>query len=68
MAQLNPYIKQTYIDPARPIEKPKMKSNTGLALLSAGLQGASAGMNWSSSMSNAGYEWKGWGSGGYQRV
>ena len=37
-----------------------MRSNTGLALLSAGLQGASTGMNWSSSMSEAGYTWGGW--------
>ena len=63
MAQLNPYIKQTYIDPARPIEKPKIPKNTGLALLSAGLQGASAGMSWSTGMSNAGYTWGGWGTG-----
>ena len=67
LAQLNPYIQQTYIDPARPIEMPKIKSNTGLALLSAGLQGASAGMSWSSGMSNAGYTWGGWGT-GYQKL
>jgi hypothetical protein len=60
LAQLNPYIERTYIDPARPIDQPKMKMNTGLALLSAGLQGASTGMNWSSSMSGAGYTWGGW--------
>jgi len=59
LASLNPYIQQQYIDPARPIDQPKMRSNTGLALLSAGLQGASAGMSWSSGMSNAGYTWGG---------
>tara|TARA_R100000458_G_scaffold20434_1_gene18206 strand:- start:4080 stop:4982 length:903 start_codon:yes stop_codon:yes gene_type:complete len=37
------YQKRTWIDPARPIDAPKVKSNTGLALLSAGLQGFSAG-------------------------
>ena len=54
LAQLNPYIQQTYIDPARPIDQPKMRSNTGLALLSAGLQGASAGMSWASSLESMG--------------
>ena len=68
LASLNPYIEQQYIDPARPIDQPKMKSNTGLALLSAGLQGASAGMSWSSGMTGAGYEWKGWTGGGYQKL
>ena len=68
LATLNPYIKQTYIDPIRPVDAPKIRSNTGLALLSAGLQGASAGMSWSSGMNQAGYEWKGWGKGGYQKV
>ncbi len=67
-SQLNPYITRTYIDPARPILAPKVKKNTGLALLSAGLQGASAGMSWSSSAAGAGYEWKGWGGGGYQKI
>ena len=65
LATLNPYIERTYIDPARPIDAPKVRSNTGLALLSAGLQGASAGMNWSSAAKGAGYEWKGWKGGGY---
>ena len=37
------YLKRTWIDPARPIDAPKIKSNTGLALLSAGLSGFSAG-------------------------
>tara|TARA_Y100000593_G_scaffold16944_1_gene33742 strand:- start:606 stop:1334 length:729 start_codon:yes stop_codon:yes gene_type:complete len=60
LASLNPYIQQTYIDPAPPIDQPRMKSNTGLALLSAGLQGAQTGMSWSSGMSNAGYKWGGW--------
>lgn len=64
LASLNPYIERTYIDPARPIDAPKMRSNTGLALLSAGLQGASAGMSWSSGMSDAGYKWGGWTTGG----
>ena len=59
LASLNPYIQQQYIDPARPIDQPKMKMNTGLALLSAGLQGAQTGMSWSSGMSNAGYTWGG---------
>lgn len=68
LASLNPYIKQTYIDPVRPVDAPKIRSNTGLALLSAGLQGASAGLSWSSGMNQAGYEWKGWGQGGYQKV
>ena len=67
LASLNPYIQQQYIDPARPIDQPKMKMNTGLALLSAGLQGASAGMSWSSGMSNAGYTWGGWKT-GYTKV
>ena len=60
LATLNPYIERTYIDPARPIDAPKVRSNTGLALLSAGLQGASAGMNWASSVNDAGYKfsWK----------
>jgi len=64
LASLNPYIQQQYIDPARPIDQPKMKMNTGLALLSAGLQGAQAGMSWSSGMSNAGYTWTGFTKGG----
>lgn len=68
LSKLNPYIKQMYIDPAPPIAKPKIKSNTGLALLSAGLQGASAGMSWSSGMADAGYTWKGWGGGGYVKT
>ena len=68
LATLNPYIERTYIDPARPIDAPKVRSNTGLALLSAGLQGASAGMSWSSNMAGAGYQWKGWTGGGYQKV
>ena len=38
------YLKRTWIDPARPIDAPKIKSNTGLALLSAGLSGFSAGV------------------------
>ena len=67
LASLNPYIQQTYIDPVKPMDQPKVKSNTGLALLSAGLQGASAGMSWSSGMSNAGYTWGGWGT-GYQKL
>ena len=67
LASLNPYIQQQYIDPARPIDQPKIPKNTGLALLSAGLQGASAGMSWSSGMSNAGYTWGGWGT-GYQKL
>ena len=64
MSELNPYIARTYIDPARPILAPKVRKNTGLALLSAGLQGASAGMNFQSSMTGAGYEFKGWGAKG----
>ena len=59
LATLNPYIKQTYIDPVRPVDAPKIRSNTGLALLSAGLQGASAGMAWHSGMLDAGYKWEG---------
>ena len=58
LASLNPYIKQTYIDPVRPVDAPKIRRNTGLALLSAGLQGASAGMAWHSGMTDAGYQWK----------
>lgn len=68
LASLNPYIERTHIDPVRPVDAPKIRSNTGLALLSAGLQGVSAGMSWSSGMNQAGYEWKGWGKGGYQKV
>ena len=60
LASLNPYIERTYIDPVRPVDAPKMRSNTGLALLSAGLQGASAGMSWHTGMNQAGYEWGGW--------
>jgi len=37
------YHKRTWLDPAKPIARPLVKSNTGLALLSAGLQGFSAG-------------------------
>tara|TARA_R100000655_G_scaffold21101_1_gene43316 strand:+ start:8683 stop:9606 length:924 start_codon:yes stop_codon:yes gene_type:complete len=65
LASLNPYIQQQYIDPARPIDQPKMKMNTGLALLSAGLSGASAGMSWNTGMTNAGYTW---GKGGYSKT
>ena len=63
LASLNPYIERTYIDPVKPLETPRVRSNTGLALLSAGLQGASAGMSWSSGMADAGYSWGGWGKG-----
>tara|TARA_R100000353_G_scaffold162903_1_gene123257 strand:- start:283 stop:990 length:708 start_codon:yes stop_codon:yes gene_type:complete len=59
LAQLNPYIERTYIDPVRPVDAPKIRSNTGLALLSAGLQGASAGMSWHTGMTNAGYNYSG---------
>ncbi len=38
------YQKQTWIADARPILQKKIRSNTGLALLSAGLQGAQAGI------------------------
>ncbi len=62
---LNPYIERVDYGPARPILQDKVKGNTFLALASAGLQGASAGMNWSTGMSKAGYEWKGWTGGGY---
>jgi len=55
LATLNPYIKQTYIDPVKPIDQPKIRSNTGLALLSAGFQGASAGMSWASGLGQMGY-------------
>jgi len=65
-AGLNPYIKRVDYGPAVPILQEKVRGNTGLALLSAGLQGASAGMNWSSAASNANYDWKGW-SKGYVR-
>ena len=68
LAQLNPYIKQTFIDPARPILRDKVRGNTGLAIASAALLGAQAGMNWSSSVNKAGYQWKGWGGGGYQKI
>ena len=54
--------------PAAPILQEKVRGNTGLALLSAGLSGASAGMNWSSAMSGAGYTWKGWTGGGYVKA
>ena len=37
------YQKRTWIDPARPIDRPRIKKNTGLALLSAGLSGFSMG-------------------------
>ena len=37
-------------------------------MLSAGLSGASAGMNWSSAASGAGYTWKGWTGGGYVKT
>jgi len=67
-SSLNPYIKRVDYGPAAPILQSKVKSNTGLALLSAGLSGASAGMNWSSSVAGAGYEWKGWRGGGYQKI
>jgi hypothetical protein len=63
LAQLNPYIKQTFIDPVKPIARPKIKSNTGLALLSAGLTGASAGLAFSGAVGQAGYEWGGWSKG-----
>tara|TARA_R100000152_G_scaffold19921_1_gene12605 strand:+ start:50 stop:985 length:936 start_codon:yes stop_codon:yes gene_type:complete len=56
LAQLNPYIQQTYIDPVKPIDQPKVPRNTGLALLSAGLQGASAAMSWSSGLASMGYQ------------
>ena len=39
------YQKRTWIDPARPIDRPKIRSNTGLALLSAGLSGFSSGVS-----------------------
>ena len=67
-AGLNPYIKRVDYGPAAPILQEKVRGNTGLALLSAGLQGASAGMNWSSAASGAGYEWKGWTGGGYVKT
>ena len=38
------YQKRTWIADARPILQKKIRSNTGLALLSAGLQGAQAGI------------------------
>ena len=38
------YQKRTWIDPARPIDRPRIKSNTGLALLSAGLSGFGSGL------------------------
>ncbi len=43
------YQKRTWIDPARPIDRPKIRSNTGLALLSAGLSGFSSGLSAESS-------------------
>ena len=61
LATLNPYIQQTYIDPVKPIDQPKVPKNTGLALLSAGLQGASAGMSWASGLESMGYVPKGGG-------
>lgn len=63
LASLNPYIQQQYIDPARPIDQPKMKKNTGLALLSAGLQGFSTGMSFHTGMTNANYTYGGFGKG-----
>ena len=57
LAVLNPYIKQTYIDPVKPIDQPKVSKNTGLALLSAGFQGASVGMSFASGMKDLGYTW-----------
>lgn len=43
-ASLQPYQKRTWIDPARPIDRPRIRSNSLLAGLSAGLQGFSAGV------------------------
>jgi hypothetical protein len=42
-ASLQPYQKRTWIDPARPIDRPRIRSNTLLAGLSAGLKGFSSG-------------------------
>ena len=56
LATLNPYIQQQYIDPVKPIDQPKVPKNTGLALLSAGFQGASAAMSWSSGLESMGYK------------
>ena len=58
-AGLVPYIKQLYVNPAPPVHIPKRKFNTGMAVLSAGLQGASAGMSMASSIKGAGYRWDG---------
>tara|TARA_B100000902_G_scaffold389766_1_gene437483 strand:- start:2756 stop:3682 length:927 start_codon:yes stop_codon:yes gene_type:complete len=59
LAVLNPYIKQTYIDPVKKIDQPKIAKNTGLALLTAGFQGASAGMSWASGLKSMDYVPKG---------
>tara|TARA_B100000131_G_scaffold312485_1_gene346639 strand:+ start:4298 stop:5002 length:705 start_codon:yes stop_codon:yes gene_type:complete len=56
---LNPYIERVDYGPARPILQDKVKGNTFLALASAGLQGASAGMNWHSGMLKADYKYSG---------
>ncbi len=60
---LNPYIKRVDYGPAAPILQKKVKSNTGLALLSAGLSGASAGMNWASNVAGSNYKWAGYSKG-----
>ena len=58
-ASLNPYIERIDYGPARPILRDKVKGNTFLALASAGLQGAQAGMSWHTGMTKAGYEYSG---------
>jgi len=40
---LQPYQKQTFIKSARPIDRPRIRSNSFVAGLSAGLKGFSAG-------------------------
>ena len=64
-AGLTPYIKQLYVDPAKPIHIPKRRFNTGMAAVSAGLQGASLGMQTHSTITGAGYQWK---DGSYQKI
>ena len=59
IASQQPYLERTYLDPLKPMKRGKVRGPGFAGILSAGLGGATTGLNTASSIKGAGFKWEG---------
>ena len=59
IASQQPYLERTYLDPLKPMKRGHVRGPGFVGILSAGLGGATTGLNTASSIKGAGFKWEG---------